>query len=159
MQVKVFHALRRSRPDRCDAPSPDLPSVIVKLEENIEKRFDAVRTREHDPIIDVRVLHQLCEFAQIARRLDADRGQFDHVRAERPQLVTQHACLLSGSRNDNSFSQERPLFVPIQTVAQPDDFAKHGHRRCFEITGDSFFGDIRKRARESLLLAGCGRAN
>src|SRR5213594_1635009 len=49
------------------APCPDLPSVIVKLEENIEKRFDAVRTREHDPIIDVRVLHQLCEFAQIAR--------------------------------------------------------------------------------------------
>src|SRR5207245_8047529 len=102
MQWKVFPSLRRSRPDRCDAHSPDLASVIVKLEENIEKRFDAVRTREHDPIIDVRVLHQLCEFAQIARRLDADRGQFDHVRAERPQLVTQYACLLSGRSEEHT---------------------------------------------------------
>ena len=93
------------------------------------------------------------------RLCDADCGQFDHVRAERAQFIAQHARLFSSSRNDNPFSQERPLFVPIETVTQPDHFAKHGHCRRFEIAGSRFLGDIRKSACERFLLSGRGGAH
>jgi hypothetical protein len=86
-EVKIFHALRRGRPNRGDAYSADFTGVIVKLEENIEERFDAVCAGEHNPIVPVRVLHELRELAQIARRLDPDCGQFDDVRAKGSELV------------------------------------------------------------------------
>ena len=87
VQVKIFHALRRGRPDRSDAYSADFTGVIVKLEENIEERFDAVRAREHDPIVGVRILHQFRELAQVGRRLDPDRRQFDDVRAKGAEFI------------------------------------------------------------------------
>ena len=88
MQVKLFHALRRGGPDRRDAHSANFTDVIVKLEENLEERFDTICARKHDPIVNVRVLHELRELAQIRRRLDPDRGQFNDVRAEAAEFVT-----------------------------------------------------------------------
>jgi hypothetical protein len=35
----------------------------------------------------VRVLHKFRKLAQVARRLDPDRGQLDNMRAEGAQLV------------------------------------------------------------------------
>src|SRR6185369_6075887 len=87
MQMKIFHTLCRGRSDRSDAHSADFTGIIVKLEENIKERVDAVCAREHDPIVAVRVLHQLSEFPQVARRLDADCRQFDDMRTKGTQLV------------------------------------------------------------------------
>ena len=74
MQVKIFDPLRCRWSDGSDTHAADLTGVVVKLEENIEKRFDAIHAREHDPVVAVGVLHQLREFAQVAGRLEPDRG-------------------------------------------------------------------------------------
>jgi hypothetical protein len=49
--------LGRRGSDRSNAHAADLTGIIVELEENIEERFDAVCTRENDPVIDMRVLY------------------------------------------------------------------------------------------------------
>src|SRR4029453_14600657 len=100
MQMKIFHLLSRSRPDGRYPGAADFSQIIDKFEENIEKRFDAVRAGEHDPVVNVCVLDKLSEFAQITRRLDSNRWQFDNVGAQRAQLAAYRAGLFSCSRND-----------------------------------------------------------
>src|SRR6202049_2273011 len=132
MQVKIFDSWRCRRADGGDPRPADLAPVVIKLEEDFEKRLDAVRARENDPVVTVRVLNQLREGAQIAWWLDPNRWQFKYVGAERAQLRAQFARLLSRARNDDPFSGKRPLLVPIQALPQGDAFAKHRHRRSFE---------------------------
>ena len=110
----------------------DLAGVVVELEKEIEKRRDPVRTRKNDPVVGVRVLHQLSERAEIARRLDPDRRQFGNVGAERTQFPTQHAGLLPGPRHDDPFSRERPRLIPVQLFSQRHNFAKDRDRRRLE---------------------------
>src|SRR5438552_3335841 len=57
VQMKVFHPLACSGADGHDPRAADLTSVIVKLEEDFEKCFDAVRTGENDPVVNMRVLY------------------------------------------------------------------------------------------------------
>src|SRR4029077_5066687 len=113
MQMKISHALRSRRSDCGDLCRANLARVVVKLEEHLEKGVDAVRTREHDPVVGVRVLNELAEFAQVGWRFDSNRWQFDNIRSERAKLTGERASLLSGSRNHDSFPRQRPLLVPI----------------------------------------------
>src|SRR5437762_12330612 len=113
--MKVFHPLRRGRADSGDPRAADLACIVIELKENLEKRFDAVRACKNDPVVSMRVLHQFRELAQIRWRLDPNRWQFKHMRAERAQLATQHAGLFPASCNHDPFSSKRPLLVPIQS--------------------------------------------
>jgi hypothetical protein len=88
MQMKIFHPLRCSWPDCGDARAADLTSILVQLEKNVEERFYAICARENNPIVNMRVLHQLCELAQIGGRFDPDGWQFEHLRAEFTEFVT-----------------------------------------------------------------------
>jgi hypothetical protein len=63
VQVKVLHALRGSGSDGSNARPADLAGIVIQLEENIEECFNAVCAREHNPVVDVRILHQLGKFA------------------------------------------------------------------------------------------------
>src|SRR5206468_2098063 len=88
MQMKVFNPLGCSSANDGDPRAADLTSVIVQLKEYFEKCFDTIRTSENDPVVNMRILHQLREGTQIAWRLDPDRRQFDHLSAERAKFVT-----------------------------------------------------------------------
>src|ERR1700724_201224 len=82
MQVKILDPLRCRRADGSDPGSADLAPVVIKFEEDLEQRLDAVHARKNDPIVTVRVLNQLCEGAQIARWFDPNRWQFKYLGAE-----------------------------------------------------------------------------
>src|SRR5205807_4824939 len=153
MQVKIFDPLRCCRADGGDPRPADLAPVVIKLEEDFEKRLDAVRTRKNDPVVTVRVLNQLRERAQIARWLDPNRWQFKYVGTESPQLRAQFARLLSRARNDDPFPGKRPLLVPIQTFPQGDDFAKNRHRRSFEANTGHALRDVLKCSSQCFLPA------
>src|SRR5205823_3100107 len=113
--MKVLYSLSCGRAYSGDPRAADLACIVIELKENLEKRFDAVRACENDPVISVRVLDQFRELAQIRRRLDPNRWQFRHMRAERAQLAAQRARLFPASGNHDPFSRKRPLLVPIQT--------------------------------------------
>src|SRR6266699_5332626 len=115
--MKIFQPLRCDRTDRGEPRAADLASIVKKLKENLEKRLDAIRACKNDPVVTMRVLHQLRELAQIRRRLDSNRWQFKHMRAEGAQLAAQRACLFPASRNYDPFSRKRPLLVPIQAFS------------------------------------------
>src|SRR5437879_4701721 len=101
--MKIFHPLCCDRTDRGDPRAANLAGIVKELKENLEKRFDAVRTREDDPVVSVCVLDQFRELPQIRRRLDSNRWQFKHMRAEGAQLAAQRARLFPASRNYNPF--------------------------------------------------------
>src|SRR5439155_23096084 len=107
--MKVLYSLRCGRADSGDPRAADLACIVIELKENLEKRFDAVRACENDPVISVRVLDQFCELAQIRWRLAPNRSQFKHMRAERAQLAAQPARLFSTSCNHDPFYRMRPL--------------------------------------------------
>src|SRR5436309_44347 len=113
--MKVFYSLRCGRPDGSNLRPTNLAGIVVELEKNLEKRFHAVRTCKNDPVVSMRVLDQFCELAQIRRRLDPNRWQFKHMRAERAQLAAQRARLFPASCNHEPFSRKRPLLRPFQT--------------------------------------------
>ena len=69
------------------APRPtDLADIVVEFEKNFEKSIDSVRAGENDPVIGMRILHQLGKLAKVTGRLDPDRWQLDDVRSESTQL-------------------------------------------------------------------------
>src|SRR2546428_1319212 len=111
--MKISHPLRRGGPNRCDLRATKLACVVVKLEKNFKKCVDAVRTGENDPVVDMRILHELGELAQIRWRLDTNRGQLKNIGPQRAQLISERAGLLSRACDDNSLPRKRPVFVPI----------------------------------------------
>src|SRR5437667_3623258 len=125
MQVKISDPLRCRRADGGDPRPADLAPVVIKLEEDFEKRLDAVRARKNDPVVTVPVLNQFREGPQIARWLDPNRWQFKYVGTKSGQVRTQFARLLSRARNNDPFPGKRPLRIPLQTFPQGDDFAKN----------------------------------
>ncbi len=70
--MEIPHSLRRGRPDGRDLCRADLSRVIIEFEKNLEKGVHTVRAGENDPVIGMRILHQLGKFAKIAGRLDPD---------------------------------------------------------------------------------------
>src|SRR6266513_932016 len=113
--MKILYSLRCGRADGGDPRAADLACIVIELKENLEKGFDAVRACKNDPVVIMRVLDQFRELAQIGGRLDPNRWQFNHMRAERAQLAAQRARLFPTSCNHDPFSRKRPLLVPIQT--------------------------------------------
>src|SRR5947208_13477187 len=95
--MKILYSLRCGRADGSNPRPTNLACIVAELEKNLEKRFDAVRTCKNDPVVSMRVLDQFCELAQIRRRLDPNRWQFKHMRAERAQFATQRARLFPAS--------------------------------------------------------------
>ena len=71
--MKIADPLGRGRPDRRDLHPADFARVIVELEKHFEKRVDAIRAGEYQPIVTVRVLHKLAELTQLGGRLNANR--------------------------------------------------------------------------------------
>ena len=69
----IFHPLRRGRSNRRNPRRADLTYVVVKFKEHLKERLHAVWTREDDPIVRMRVLHELGEFAQFRWRFDPYR--------------------------------------------------------------------------------------
>src|SRR5205809_2829270 len=132
--MKIFHSLCGGWADSGDPRAANLASIVVELKENLEKRLNTVGACENDPVVSVRVLDQFRELAQIRRRLDPNRWQFKHMRAERAQLAAQRARLFPASCNHDPFSRKRPLLVPIQTFPSRNNLAKHRDRRCFKTT-------------------------
>src|SRR2546430_17703322 len=65
----------------------NLARIVVKFEKHFEKGIHTVRAGEHDPIVSVRVLHELAECAQVGWRFNSDGGQFKNVGPERTQLI------------------------------------------------------------------------
>ena len=67
---------------------PQLAADMPKVSEDgriytihLKKGIDSVRAGENDPVIRMRVLYQLGEFAKIAGRLDPDGWNLDDIRS------------------------------------------------------------------------------
>src|SRR5205814_8972167 len=87
MNMKVSRALRCCGTDRGNLRGANLARIVVKFEKHFEKSVHVVRAGEHDPIVSVRVLHELAECAQVGWRFNSDGGQFKNVGPERTQLI------------------------------------------------------------------------
>src|ERR1700686_5659226 len=125
MEMKIADALGRRRSNRRAFRGANLARVAIQLIKALKKRLHAVRTREHDPVVTVRVLNELGELAQIGRRLDSDRWQLKNISAERAKLARQSACLFPRSRDHDPFSGKRPALVPTQILLQRNDVSKN----------------------------------
>src|SRR5262245_12397720 len=113
MEMKIADPLRGRRADGGKLRPTNLARVVVKLEKHFEERAHAIWTGKDNPIVLVRVLDELTEFAQIGRRFDPDRRQINHVSAESTQLTRQRSGLFPRPRHNDPFSGQRPVFVPL----------------------------------------------
>src|SRR5437588_4014977 len=86
VKMEIHHSLRRGWPDGRNFRCADLARIVVEFEKDSEKSIDTVRAGENNPVIRMRILHQLGKFAKITGRLDPDRWQLDDVRAQSAQL-------------------------------------------------------------------------
>ena len=68
----------------------------------------------------------------IARRLDLDSGEFNHLRAQLAQLAGKGSGLFPGARDDDGLPEQRQLFKPAQLRAQADDIANDDRGRRLE---------------------------
>ena len=116
MQVKIPRSLCRRRPDGSDLGATDFARVIVELKKDFEESLHPIQAGEDDPIIGMRVLHQLGKVTQVRRRHDSNRRQFDDVGPEISQFRTQNSRLPARSRHDDSLSKKWPIFEPAQLV-------------------------------------------
>src|SRR5438874_8959342 len=116
MQVKIPYPLCGRRPDGSDLGGADFARISVELKKDFEERLHAVRAGEDDPVIGMRVLHQLRKFTQVRRRCDSNRRQFDDVASESSQFRAQYSRLAARSCHDDSLSKKWPIFEPAQLV-------------------------------------------
>src|SRR5262249_9752518 len=98
MEMKISDPLRRGWTNGGNFRSANLARVVVEFVKHFEKRPYAVRTGEHDPVVKVRVLDQLSEFAQIGRRFDPDCRQFENIGAKCAKLIAQRTGLFARPR-------------------------------------------------------------
>jgi len=73
VEMPVFDPLRRGGPDRAELRPADFPRIVVKLVEDLEESVHPVGAGEDNPLVSVRVLHQLGKFAQILRFVAFDQ--------------------------------------------------------------------------------------
>src|SRR5712692_7309981 len=104
MEMKIADTLGRRRPNRRDFRGANLARVGIELIKDLKKRLYAVRTREHDPVVTMRVLHELGELAQIGRRLNSNCRQFKNVGAEIAKLTRECARLFPRPRYHDPLS-------------------------------------------------------
>ena len=65
----------------------------------------------------MRVLHQLGKGAQVARRLDPDGRQLDHLGPEIAQLLAQGAGLFARAGDDDAVAGQQPSAMPVELFA------------------------------------------
>jgi hypothetical protein len=68
MKMKSFTRCAVAGPIAAIFAPPISRGVIVKFEKDFEEGFDTIRAGENDPVIGMRILHQLGKFTKIARR-------------------------------------------------------------------------------------------
>src|SRR5438067_7512544 len=98
--MKILDPLRRGWANRGDSHAADFSRVVVKLVKHFKECRHAIWTRKNDPVVRMRILNELAKLHPIKRRIDADRGQFKHVRAERTELCRERSSLLPRARDD-----------------------------------------------------------
>ena len=159
METEIANPLSGRRTNRGNFCAADFARVIVKFVEYFEKCVHPVWTGKHNPVVLVRVLHELGEFAQISRRLDPNRRQFKNVGAERAKLSGECARLFPRPRHHDPLSGKRPALVPIQIFSQCHDVAENGHGRRFKFSFGYSLGNIFERAGQCLLAPRCRPTN
>ena len=82
VEMPVFDPLRRGGPDRAELRPADFPRIVVKLVEDLEESVHPVGAGEDNPLVSVRVLHQLGKFAQILGSLAFDQRHLVNIGPE-----------------------------------------------------------------------------
>ena len=125
----------RAAPARCPGRSrrPARPRARGRrgprgVEAAVEERVDAVRRREHEPLVRRSSVGQ-----REVERLDRDRRELDHLGTERLEPRAQLARLLAGAGDDDRAAEERPLLEPREVergdVADDDRARRLARRR------------------------------
>src|SRR5690242_7414498 len=113
MKMKLLHPLGGCGPDGCNLCSANFPGIVVKFEEHFKERVDPIRTRENDPVIGMRVLHQFGEFTKIARWFNSNGRQLDYICSKLTQLRSQFASLPARSRYHYPLPKKRTRLKPV----------------------------------------------
>ena len=93
MEMPVLDPLRRGGADRAEFCPADFPRIVVQLVEDLEKSIHPVGAGEDNPLVTVRVLHQLGKFAQVLGLLAFDQWHLVNIGPE----VTQGAGQFRGT--------------------------------------------------------------
>ena len=100
----------------------------------------------------MRIADEFAKFQQLLRRLDADGGQLDHIRAEVAQAVGKCARLLARPRHHDALAKQRARLKPVQFFPQRNDVAHNADGGRFEPRLRHPLRDIVELADERFLL-------
>ena len=131
--MKLPQFFRRGRADGSEAYAAKVAHIAERLEKIVEEMLHAVGAGEDDPIVTADAGDGLYERLVAGRRQDFYRGDFEYFRTEFAELPGQFSGLPAVAGDDDALPEERPVFVPIERVAQSRDSADDRHRRRFEI--------------------------
>ena len=109
----------------CESARASRPASVHRLEEKPR----AVRARHADERVGVKRLDRRAHLVRVDRRLDPDRGQLDHLGAERLERPRHAARLRARARDDDPLAVERPPLEPRDVLAPRRNRAEDEDRR------------------------------
>ena len=99
--------------DGGNAAAAEISEVIKAAQEIFEKMVDAIGAGEDEPLVRAKAEQCIAQRKFIGRLLNADGGDFKHVRTQLTEALGEGAGLLSGAGHNDALTEERALLKPI----------------------------------------------